>query len=322
MRALLLTVEWGRLRASLSGRAIGEWAAEAAFESPDDLATLIASLPRQAEFDRSVRRAQVTLLAPLVQRRTLRDLPPVPLRALRELIALQQERFFRRNGKPLVTIARWLPAPRGAPRVAEAAAIEALWLDAIGDGLRDAGLTLDRISVKDTPLTLLPASETARRQRAMRRHLRVLGVACAICWVAAVGLHVGRLLTADRRLANELKALERPATALRAARRELTAAARILETVERTAAARGSEEALLRRIALALPDSAYLATVAIDSMGNGILTGAAREPSEFLARLDRDEFVPAARFEGEPVGGSTPSEWQRFTIVLGTAGSR
>lgn len=322
MRTLLLTVERGRLRATLSGRSTNAWAAEATFESPDELAALIAGLPGQAEFDRSVRRARVTVLPPLVQRRTLRELPPVPLRALRELVALQSQRFFRRNGKPLVTVARWLPHPRGVARVAEALAIETPWLDAIRDGVRDAGLVLDRIAVEGTPLTLLPAGEAARRERAMRRHLRLLGLACALCWVAAVAIHVGRLLMADRRLATELKTLERPATAVRAARRELTAAAEILTTVERTAAARGSRAALLQRIVLALPDSAHLATVVIDSTGRGVLTGAAKEPSAFLARLDRDERIPAARFDGEPVGGSAPRDWQRFTIVLGKGASR
>lgn len=317
MRALLLTIERGLLRAMLSGQSTNAWAAEATFETPDELAALIASLPGQTEFDRSVRRARVILLPPLVQRRTLRDLPPVPLRALRELIALQPHRFFRRNEKPLVTVARWLPHPRGAPRVAEALAIESPWLDAIGDGVRDAGLVLDRIAVEDTPLTLLPAGESARRERAKRRHLRWLGVACALCWVATVGTHVGRLLMADSRLASELKMLERPAAALRAARRELTSAADILTTVERTASARGNEAALVQRIVLALPDSAHLATIVIDSSGRGVLTGAAKEPSALLARLDRDERIPAARFEGEPIGGSSPRDWQRFTIVLG-----
>mgnify|MGYP000031549870 CR=1 FL=1 len=321
MSALELTLERGRLRAELNRRGRSLWQAEAPFDSPTDLANLIAALPGQEGFDPSVRRVRVTLTSPLVQRRTLRDLPPVSPGALREMIAQQQQRFFRRNGHPLLTNARWLPSERSAPRVAEAVAIESPWLEALGEGVQHAGLRLERVGVNDSPLTLLPPDEAMRRARAARRHLRWLGAACVACWLGALALHVGTLMLADRRLAAERTQLERPATALRQARRELSTAAGVVATVQQTAARREAMQLVVARIVKALPDSAYLATITLDSSGNGALTGAARQSSAVVARLDRADQLPAVKLDGEPMAGG-PGDWERFTILLGKGRTR
>src|SRR5207245_9313185 len=88
-----------RAEASRSGVAV--WAGEAFYESPNDLAEVVARLAA-APAERC-RRLRVTLERPPAQTRTLTDLPPVRDRELAALVANQAGRFFRRNGAALVT---------------------------------------------------------------------------------------------------------------------------------------------------------------------------------------------------------------------------
>lgn len=114
------------------GRVI--WAAERPVAGIEELATALADLA--AERPRGVRRARVALDGELVQAKVLEGFPRLSPAKLQRAVALQLGRWFLKNGKPLSAGAVSL----GGGRVLAAAA-EHEALDAVGDGLAQAGLT-------------------------------------------------------------------------------------------------------------------------------------------------------------------------------------
>ncbi|MEO7333277.1 MAG: hypothetical protein ABIZ71_04980, partial [Gemmatimonadales bacterium] len=72
------------------------------------------------------------------------------------------------------------------------------------------------------------------------------------------------------------------------------------------------------RVATALPDSAFLTQIRVDSAGVGLVAGAARRPAAVLAALEGKGGVAAPRFEGRTsrdVVSGRPVE--RFAIGFG-----
>ena len=160
-RGGVLRLRVGRetLRAEAVQRSTVIWSAESVYAGLTDLSDAIAFLA--AEPPRPCGRLVVALERPLVQLRTLTDLPPVKPEALAALVAHQAGRFFRKNGKPLATDAVWVG--NGGVRVARAAAVEEPVVEAIVAGARTAGLSVEGIAPADdaAPLLLLPTSERA-----------------------------------------------------------------------------------------------------------------------------------------------------------------
>ncbi|HEV8381577.1 MAG TPA: hypothetical protein VGQ29_08330 [Gemmatimonadales bacterium] len=292
------------------------WAGEATYESPGDLAEVIARLAA-APAERC-RRLRVTLERPPAQTRVLTDLPPVKDRELPSLVANQAGRFFRRNGAPLVTDATWVSNGNG--RVTHAAAAEEPLLLAIVAGAAEAGLILDRITAAGVSpqLQLLPAAERTDRDRARRRNVLRLGAAALTVWFLA-GLIFGAHLVVERRdVEAELAAANAPLAALREVRHEMRTAETMVQQLADARRARGEALATLARLNAALPDSAVLTAYTWRSGGSGIIAGAGRRAADVLAALDRGRAVPNARIEGaivrEVLAGHA---WERFTILFG-----
>ncbi len=278
----------------------------------ETIARLAAELPQPG------RRVTVRLERPLVQLRTIRDLPPVRAALLPQLVAAQERRFFRRNGRPLVTDAVWV-GDHGA-RVARAAAVEQPVVEAIAAGARAAGLFLVAIAPADEPgvLSLLPPAEMQARARVAGGRLRRLTIATAAVWVIAGGLFVGRLTWERRQVETALAAMEEPLAAVRAARIELRAAESAVAAMRAMEERRGRALTTLGAIARALPDSVVATSLLWTTDGSGALSGVGRRAGEAVAALERAGAVSQPRLDGHVVREHVAGrDWERFTLLYG-----
>jgi len=336
--ALHLTVRDASLHAVMMHRGAATWAGEATYASLAELTDAVARLA--AEPAHPCRRLVVTLERPVVQLRTLADLPPVSHRALAAVVAHQASRFFRKNGVPLVTDAVWVGAepaglrgwpprrlirfvlgrarePPSRPIARAAAAAEPL-IEAIAAGARAAGLALEAIAPPqgDAALSLFSPALRQTRARVARRGLRRWFLTAAGAWTLAATLFVVRLGWERRRVGAELTALDEPVRAVLAARRDLRDAAAAVEAVASVERSKGAALDVLAAVAAALPDSAVLTSFTWGAGAGGVLTGAAQRASDVVARLER-AGLQELRLEGpvvrEAIGGRA---LERFTIVF------
>ena len=325
MSSARLSLHVGRatLRAEAVRTGVVTWAGEASYAQLSELADAIARLV--AEAPSGYRRLTAVLDRPPAQVRTLSDLPPVKARHLAALVAQQSGRFFRKNGRALVTDAAWVG--KAAPGVARAAAVEEPLVEAIATGARAAGLWLETIAPVDQhTLTLLPHSERESRERAARRRTRRLAFATCALWLMVGALFWGRLLWERRAVERELAALRQPLAAVLEARRELRDAETTLNAIAAAERDRGLSLGLLAAVTGALPDSSVFTSFAWNADGSGVLAGGARHATDVVARLDRLGTLAGVRLGGpvvrELIAGR---EWERFTILFGReqgAGSR
>ncbi len=324
MPALRLCVRPDSVVATSERRGHIMWRAEAPIAGADDLASAIEALCHDAP--RGAGSLEVELDPLLVQRRALRSLPAVSESRLRALVALQSSRFFRRNGHPLVTDARWqreshpsrlLRRRAAGRRVADAAALDESWALAVVEGARAIGLDVRRLSPADGSFQLLPASELDRRRRADRRRLRRLAATAVALWLLVGALYVLRLLTADRRDRAEIARLARPVAAVASARRELGRAAATLDGMRAAERRRSAVATELAAIAAALPDSAYLTSLAVTDDGrSGTLSGIALAASSVPARIAA-ALSAGARLVSPTVPDTAGGRIrERFTIVF------
>jgi general secretion pathway protein L len=254
-----------------------------------------------------------------VQVRALEHLPPVKDSALKQLVAQQAGRFFRKNGKPLITDAVWMQRGRGQEGVAQAAAVEEPWIEAIAAGARAAGLVLEEIHPQHgeqtlRKLSLVSPAERARRRRMELLALRRLAIAAGLLWMIATGAFAIRVQRAQGQVERRLAALKAPLDAVAAARRELAGAVRMVETIEEAERDRGRVLLSLAAITKALPDSSYLTSLALDEH-EGTMTGLARQAAGVVAALERDATIAGPRLTGPVVREvSDGKELERFTL--------
>lgn len=295
------------------------WAGSAAYEAPNCLPDLIGGLLTEGEGAPKGRKATLVLLGGVVQARRLDNLPPVRRPALRALVVYQSNRFFRMNGHPLVTDARWVAARSAADRHALAVAVdEELVLSALR-GCSAAGLEVVAVHpAGERSLDLLPPMTRAARLRRSRRLTGRLAVAVGAIWLI-VGLISGLKFQRDRRFVDsELRRLDTPLTALREARRRMDETSREVEAIDATAAQRLEVARLVLRIAESLPDSVVLSSLALGIGGAGSLTGTATSSLEVVAQLEKSGAVTVPRLEGSAIPEvQRGKRWERFTLVFG-----
>ena len=270
MEALRLTVGARIVDAKLVRRGAVVWAAQAEYEGIEDLTRAIADLGAAEGAPRGRRRVNVTLDAALAQVRMLSEIPPVGARALAELVALQSGRFFRRNGKPLATDARWLERRRRDRRTVIAAAVEEPVVDAIVEGVFVGGLALGSIrpaGEQAAALRFQSRVAVSRRNASLRRQARALLVLGAIAWAAAVAVAFVRMRNYSAAVRAELAALEAPARAAIEARRAVNEAAAAADAIAATEATRGAMALRLARAADSLQDGAFLRRLDLPAEG-------------------------------------------------------
>ena len=313
--SLRLRVGRSSLRAEAIRNSSVEWAGEATYVDVAELSDAIARLA--AEAPRTHKRIAVVVEHPPVQLRTLSDLPPVKPRHLVALVSQQAGRFFRKNGRPMVTDATWVG--KSTPGIARAAAVEEPLVEAIAAGVRAAGLWLEAIAPAEEPhLSLFPPSERQDRERTARRQTRRLAVVTCGVWLTAVSVFFGRLAWERRAVERELAALQQPLAAVVQARRELRDAAVTLDAISAAERERGRALIALASVTSALPDSSVLTSLEWRADGTGILVGDARRAADVVARLDRLGTFSDARLGGPAVKEAIAGkDWERFSVLFG-----
>jgi hypothetical protein len=298
------------------------WTGEARFATPQELEEAVSQLATQETLPARPAVLQVELEPPLAQIRTLRGLPPVRGTQLRALVATGTSRYFRRNGKPLVTDACWMDRAARRQGIALAAAAEEPWLMAVIDGARIAGLPVETLRPVALPagarLDLMPPAERRRRRERAVLSIRRLGTAAAIAWLVAGGAFVLRLERERAAVDRQIAALERPARAVSEARRAMGEAARMVEIIERAATERGRVVAGLTGLGAALPDSSFATGLVLGADGAGRIFVTARRSADVLAALDRAGAFVSPRLDGTVVRERLgASDWERFTVTFG-----
>lgn len=317
---LTCIVAIGRIRAELHrGRSL-QWAAEAEWGSADSLAEIVAELAGRAELPAWGRAVRFVLEPDLVQHRRLAGIPPVRRGQLATLVALTPQRYFRRNGSPLVTDACWIGG-RGT-REAVAVAVELPIARALVRGAAEAGLTVTGLGPAipggGIELSLLPPDEQVRRDVARSRWTRRTATVAAVVWLLLGGSALVLDLLERRRLSARLDEIRGPLAAVLAAEAEADSAARMVALLDREVAREGELVATLFRVAAVLPDSSFLTQLRVDSAGVGLVAGAARRPAAVLAALEGRAGLASPRFQGRTsrdVISGRPVE--RFAIGFG-----
>jgi hypothetical protein len=295
---------------------------ELPYQTIDELQQAVAGLIGSANC--SLPRVVAQIEPPVLQARTLTDLPPVRRRALEQLVALSAGRFFRQNGAPLVSAAVWVRGdPPGAP-VARAVAVELPVALAVVAGVGESSAILaDIVPVPDAapPLSLLPPGERRLREARWRRRMIAGVIAVLTIWVICLGGAWLWLRAGNETLAARLEGLREPVGALQHARASLDSAAAMLAALERTDRERGAMAERLVALIAALPDSAVLTELRLASDGEGRITGQARRAARIGLVLSGAGGIARVRLSVQGTGDSTQgAAWDQFTasvVVLG-----
>ncbi len=226
-----------------------------------------------------------------------------------------------------MTDAAWLG--KGARREghATAVAVEEPWIDAVLDGAAEAGLEVGAIhpalESAGSSLSLISESERVRRDRRGRLLDRRLAVAAAAVWILCIGGLSARFEQRRNTVEAEIEKLAAPSQAVARARRSLHDASATVAALEEASLQRGALLDRIGRIAAALPDSAYLASLTVDLGGSGSMTGEARHSSQALARLEAEGAVLAPRPLGPVTSESDGGRvWEHFSIGFGAEPAR
>lgn len=262
--ALRLTIGMGVVNAELVRRGAVVWAAQAEYATVEELTRAIAELGAAEGAPRGRHRVHVTLDPGIAQVRRLAEIPPVGERALGDMVALQSSRFFRRNGKPLVTDARWLERKKRNRKTVIAAAVEEPVLDAIAGGISAGGLAIGPIRPagdEASRLRFRSRAAVSRRALELRRQARALLLLGAVAWLAAAVTGAVRIRNHSAAIRAEIAALEEPARAAIEARRALNEAAAAVDAIAATEAARGAMALRLAHAVDTLSDRSYLSNI-------------------------------------------------------------
>lgn len=318
---LHLLVESDRLLAELRLRRKAAWRGECTLNARDELSGALEELLATPELSQRVRRLLVRVAPPVVQLRTLTDLPPVRSRPLEALVHTQAGRFFRRNGAPLVTSAAWAPGRRGK-RPAYAAAIEEPWLTQLAEVASRHGITEVRVSPEARPsLDLRLASwNEARRIRERTRLLRALLLA-ALAWMGVLAIDATRMVRERSGLDAGIATLGPGSDAVSRVARQADAIAAMVDTIQLADARRRRSAREVAALVAALPEGAHLTRLEWSVDAGGQLSGAAPSAAAVAAAIEGTGLVDSvhAAPAGERI--ATPAgERETFSIDFRRSG--
>lgn len=321
-RMLQFVVERDELRAELWTHGRVAWSTNAQFRTPEELSDAVGQVITALPPEAAGSRAELRVGRPRLQYRELAELPRLRAGATRALVAHQSSRFFRQNGHPLITDARWRAPAADAPGRVCAIAVEEDWIQFLLDEVTRRGIPVANVGPAiEGPLaamTLWPGSakqaKAAREQRSRRR----LTVTAALVWLAVGFASIGQLIHEQRALEQDLKTLSGPLATVSQVRREMAGAERMLAGVEGAELDRTQIPGELIALSSALPESAMLSVLLLSLNGEGSLGGSAPRALEVVAALDRRAAVVTPRLEGVPIRDPTqiPAR-ERFTIQFG-----
>ena len=312
---LHLSIEPTRLAAELRERRKPVWSGECALEPGDELSHALDELLTTTDLSGRVRRLVVRVSPPIVQLRTLTDLPPVRNRLLDALVRTQAGRFFRRNGAPLVTAATWGPGKRGQ-RPAQAAAIEEPWLAELSTVAARHGIADVRVSPDAHPaLDLrLPAWERTR-QTFERRQVRRALLLAALAWLGVLAIDTTRMMRERAALDAGIGALAPGSEAVSRVARQADAIAAMVDTIQAADVRRRQSAREVAALVAALPDGAHLSRLDWSADAGGQLAGAAPSAAAAAAAVEGTGVVDSVRAGGAGARLMTPAgEREGFSI--------
>ena len=296
---LVLRLSRDRAIVRLVQRAKTVWAAECPYGDCADLRHAIARLVQEKSLPRRQRFVRVELERSVIQVRTLRDVPPLGTRALRELVASHTSKFFRRpRDGSLCVAAAWLTRER---HEATAVAVDRALVAAVVAGAAEASLTVVAIEPvglhSAARLTLLPTSAIRRLRRTTLRQLGLVAALGAVLWGLAGAVYVTDLFRDRRAFATELDALREPLDGLARARRDLSETAGMVRQLEAVELERGWASGVLAALTAALPDSAFLQSLALDRVGQSRVIIAGVEPVAAMTVIEESGVARSARID-------------------------
>lgn len=317
-RRLIVEVGSDQLRAEVVRGTRVEWEAVIPAGGIDDLEAQLSQLRGSANGQALPRRLLVRLTAPLLQRRTLTDLPPVRHRELARLVAHNAARFFRQNGHPLVTDGAWEGLRGGT---AQAVAVEDQVVERVLQAANAAGFHLDDIEPLHSEgrrLSLLPPSERVRRDRVAWRKTALIAGMAGLAWLLAIGMVTARLAWQNRALSRELASLEAPRQALNRVRREAGDAAEMIQALSIAEAVRGALASELAGVVAALPKNGALQKLSLDRQGMGEIAGTAPSAVALLAKLSEADAIRSPALAAPSVSEAGPGgAVERYAIRIG-----
>jgi hypothetical protein len=212
-------------------------------------------------------RWELRLHPPLVQVRTLHDLPPVPERHLREVVEQNSARFFRAIGTRPIVAASWQGRTE-AGRVARGVAADRAFIERLEAAICDSGVRLTGIQAVHDRAGPGIALVTRRLRRATRRG-RVSRAAAAVVlaaggWLVASSVYVMDLHRDDQWTRAELGRLEAPLRQLDSIGARVGAFAPIAAAVDRQSSREGRVSDVLIGIALHLPSDTHVHRVVLE----------------------------------------------------------
>ena len=314
---LHLSVEPTRLVAELRERRKPVWSSECVLEPDDELSQALDELLANPDLAGRVRRLLVRVAPPVVQLRTLTDVPPVRHRPLDALVRTQASRFFRRNGAPLVTSAAWAPGKRGL-RPALAAAIEEPWLAELGAVASRHGITEVRVAPEGHPnLDLrLPAWDRTRRARERAQVHRALLLA-GLAWLGVLAIDTTRLVRERAALDAGIAALAPGSEAVSRVARQADAITAMVDMIRVADLRRRQSARGVAALIAALPDGAHLSRLEWSADAGGQLAGAAPSAAAVTAAIEGTGVVDSVRSGGAGTRLMTPvGEREEFSVTF------
>jgi Tfp pilus assembly protein PilN len=151
------------------------------------------------------------------------------------------------------------------------------------------------------------------------RRLKTLSLIMLTTWLAVAGSYVAHLHRAERALDETLLRLREPVASVRALTARVRSVEQMNAVLAHSARAGASVTRTVASVIVALPDSAYLTSLAVDAAGTAMIAGAAREPAEVQAAIERGTRLSGIHSEepGTFGDGMLGRRWVRFDLRAG-----
>lgn len=306
-----------RVRAGRQRSGDLEWLDERAVPDSERLGEVVDLILSNRDLWRC-RQVTFQVEPPLVQKRSLYDLPPMPEPELRELVRDDVRRFFRAGDAHLVSDAAWLQADDGT-MVARAVAVDVGLVRLLEGAAERVGVRRVRVSPAGEDGTALVLESPERRAERHRRSVWTTvgsGLVATLAWAVALGVHLVDLRMDRSVLDEELARLQAPLASLEVVRAQVRDLRPLMESIETTGARRGWATRMLMMVTEALPPGTYLESMELWADGSGFLVVLGPDPVDVIRRL-HDAGCADASLRGEPLSlGPEFGARRRFEVGL------
>ncbi|MEM7417909.1 MAG: hypothetical protein AAF389_20645 [Gemmatimonadota bacterium] len=233
------------------------------------------------------REVVLQLHPPVVQLRTLSDVPRLKEADLIRLVAESHDRFFRPSeGRPAVGAS--VHKSNGSAPVVVAATLPQEELLGLEEVVSEVGLRISAVTATDAADRAVPIRTPHLARRRRRRDRASLGgavVLAALGWLAAGGVYIGDLLTDRAEILAERDALAGPMGQLEEIDRQIQAFEPVALAMQRLSAPAHWVTPTLQMVVDALPADAHLHVFSLDASGVVQITAHSADPLGVLDAL-------------------------------------